>query len=403
MKKIIAAQALVLLFVILLLPTSVIASGGHSRAISTSGGNRNVTWVEIDLSDNYIVKGLTAQDLFGREAATLSEFAAAMERYMGDDTIIFAPNFHVTATREIVGGVFSQGRVVSSYPQPWLNFGAGFTADNRFSFFSGRFSGGHIYGENWDDGRLDFVTAFNTYPHLIGNGQRLPLVPIAGITQTFLDNRVLRAFMGQRADGTFIIGNVTGASMREVQDVAAYFNLVNATNIDGGASAGIWRNGTYITRPGRQLPVVMFITGNPTGQATQTQQAPPAIQAQAPISVVVNNTPLVMDAPPLLIEGRTLVPVRAIADALNADVSWDSATRAATLYHPNGNRAVMTIDSAQVTIINANGNTSTIGLDVPAMISEGRTLVPLRFFADFFGADVQWIGDTRTVSINTAV
>jgi hypothetical protein len=68
--------------------------------------------------------------------------------------------------------------------------------------------------------------------------------------------------------------------MREVQDIAAYFNLQNATNIDGGASAGIWRNGSYITRPGRLLPVVTFITGNPG--ATQEIQPPPVPQVPAP-------------------------------------------------------------------------------------------------------------------------
>ena len=306
--------------------------------------------------------------------------------YMGTDTIIFASNFHVTATREIVGGVFSQGRVVSSDPQPWLNFGAGFTADNRFSFFSGRFSGGYIYSEHWDEGRLDFVTAFNTYPHLIEDGQGLPLAPFPGVTQTFLDNRVLRAFMGQRADGTFVIGNVGGANMREVQDIAAYFDLVNATNIDGGASAGIWRNGTYITRPGRLLPVVTFITGNP-GQAPLTQ---------TPISVTINGTAVnFTDQQPALIDGRTLVPVRGVFEALDFEVGWNPEARQVTLSRAN-DTIVITIDSATFT---ANGIGHT--LDVPAQIIGGSTMLPIRAVLEAVGYELDWDGVTQTVIIST--
>ena len=234
----------------------------HTGTIPTSGGYRTVTWVEIDLNAGYEVRAMAAQDSFGRRSATLQEFAAAVPN-PGEDTIVFPANFFVTATFEIVGGLYSQGRVVSAGPQPWLDRGVGFTSDNRMSFFNGRFSGSYIYGEHWDCPRLPYVTAFNAFPHLINNGARVDIQPIPGATGPWQNALYRRAFMGQRADGIFIVGVVDGTSIRQLQDIAVYFNLQNATNIDGGASASIWRNGTTLAAPGRQLASVMVITGTP--------------------------------------------------------------------------------------------------------------------------------------------
>lgn len=46
----------------------------------------------------------------------------------------------------------------------------------------------------------------------------------------------------------------------------------------------------------------------------------------------INKTPLTMDTAPISAEGQTLVPLRAVAEALNAEVSWDSNTRTVNIY-----------------------------------------------------------------------
>jgi len=270
------AILLVGLMLLPILPVSVSAAANQGQ-ITTSGGPRSTTWTEIALDETYVVMGLTATEVLGQPFGTLSEFAAAMAPYSGTDVIIFPVNFFVTGTPEVVGAIFSRGRIVSAGPQPWLNFGVGFTRDNEMNFFRGRLNNNAVYGYNWYASRFYMVyTAFNAFPHLIEEGFRLPLVPHAGLSQPMISNRLHRAFMGQRADGSFIVGNTAGASLHEMQDIAAHFNLVNATNIDGGASAGIWRNGEYLTHPGRPLPSVMFITNS------RAPAAPPPTPSPTP-------------------------------------------------------------------------------------------------------------------------
>jgi len=268
-------MALIAMLFITSLPTAALANTDrHQAQIPVTGGTRTVTWTEIPLVGTYVIRGLTAQQVLGRPFGTLSQFADAMSDYAGTDVIIFPVNFFVTGTTEIVGGIFSRGQIVSAGPQPWLNFGVGFTQENEMSLFQGRFNDGVIYGYHWDSPRKDHIySAFNIFPHFIADGNRLPIQPRPGLTQAFINQSAQRAFMGQRPDGTLVVGNVTGASLPQTQDVAAHFGLVNATNLDGGASAGIWRNGTYITRPGRQLPAVMYVT-NTRGAGSQPEPDP---------------------------------------------------------------------------------------------------------------------------------
>ena len=378
MKKVFVTITVILLT--LSFAVQLYAAPYQTRNIPTSGGSRNVTMVEFNLDENYIVKGLIAQDVLGRPAGTLSDFAQAMAGYMGDDTIIFPGSFHVTGSPEIVGAIYSHGRVVSGDPQPWLNHGVGFTAENRLSFFRGRLNDGHIYGYNWDDDRLPYVMAFNVFPHLISNGTRLPIEEMPGATRAWLDGRVLRAIMGQRADGSFVIANIPGASMEEAQDVAAYLGLHNATNIDGGASTGIWRNGSYITTPSRLLPHVIFIT--------RVTPAPPEGVLRFVIgSVTFTNGGVVhiLEAAPFIAYDRVMVPLRVIGDALGAT----------NLAH---NAGVISFE------IDGRDFSMTVGEPLPGnmgtpVIVAGRTFVPLGFIANEMGADARWDSANRAAYI----
>lgn len=115
--------------------------------------------------------------------------------------------------------------------------------------------------------------------------------------------------------------------------------------------------------------------------------------ADQPISVVVNGRPVVMDVPPIIRGGRTLVPLRAIFEALGASVKWNDDTRTIT-----GKRAETTI-TLQIDKPSATVNTTRVTLDVPPTIIGGRTLVPTRFIAESLGARVSWNEQTRTVTV----
>ncbi len=96
---------------------------------------------------------------------------------------------------------------------------------------------------------------------------------------------------------------------------------------------------------------------------------------------------------PELINDRTLVPLRAIFEAMGADVKWDQETETVTSTR-NGVTIKLTIGD---NVLYKNGQS--IPVDVPAQIVNDRTLVPARVVAEAFGADVQWNEASNSVLI----
>lgn len=117
----------------------------------------------------------------------------------------------------------------------------------------------------------------------------------------------------------------------------------------------------------------------------------------ADVKVVVNGqTVSFPDEKPFLDAetGRTYVPLRFVSEALEGKVTWDSASKTAII-EKEGTVIEMEIGSAAPVV---DGESKT--LDAPARLENGRTLVPLRFISECFGASVQWDGQNKTVVIN---
>ncbi len=89
----------------------------------------------------------------------------------------------------------------------------------------------------------------------------------------------------------------------------------------------------------------------------------------------------------------TLIPVRGVSEALDADVDWDQETQCVTI-EKDGQEMNLYIDSD---IAFFDGEE--VELDMPAMLKNNRTMVPLRFVMESFDLDVDWDQDTRTVEI----
>jgi hypothetical protein len=114
------------------------------------------------------------------------------------------------------------------------------------------------------------------------------------------------------------------------------------------------------------------------------------------ITVTVNGRTLAMDVSPVIRDGRTLVPLRVISDALGAEVLWNASKR--TVVAIKGDRVLhLAIGNTDILI---NGIREII--DVPPQIINGRTLVPLRVIGTAFRASVNWDTGTRTVSVISA-
>lgn len=124
----------------------------------------------------------------------------------------------------------------------------------------------------------------------------------------------------------------------------------------------------------------------------------PAQPAQAQtIRVLVDGSPVLFDQPPVSIGGRVLVPLRGVFERLGAFVQWDPRTNSVTATRGSTNVQL------QIGSTRAFVNGRVVVLDVPPMIIQGRTLVPLRFVSEAMGARVDWDAATRTVFITSGV
>lgn len=124
--------------------------------------------------------------------------------------------------------------------------------------------------------------------------------------------------------------------------------------------------------------------------------AMPVYAADPAISVILDGKALTFDVAPIIENGSTLVPLRAIFEAMGATVTWDDATKTASAVKGTI-KVILPIGSLEPT---KNGVVSK--LSVPAKIVDGRTLAPLRFVGEAFGGSVGWDGTTRTVTITSA-
>lgn len=126
-----------------------------------------------------------------------------------------------------------------------------------------------------------------------------------------------------------------------------------------------------------------------------TTMIPTTLASNTDIKVKLDGNLITFDTPPCLIGGRTMVPLRAIFEALGATVSWDDTSKTVTSY----NEAYLvkcTIGRNEIHI-----NDSVKIMDVAPMIIDGRTLVPARFIAEAFACNVDWDSENRTVNITS--
>ena len=112
------------------------------------------------------------------------------------------------------------------------------------------------------------------------------------------------------------------------------------------------------------------------------------------IRVIVNGDEVAFpDQKPAIVNDRTLVPLRAIFEALKAEVAWNDETK--TVTSKKGDISIsLAINSDQ---LYQNGTPKT--LDVPAQIMNGRTMVPVRAISEAFQCQVGWDQNTRTVTV----
>jgi len=112
----------------------------------------------------------------------------------------------------------------------------------------------------------------------------------------------------------------------------------------------------------------------------------------------VNGISNTLDSPPIIKNNRTLLPIRAIVEALGGSVSWDATERKVTV-----SLGSTTIELwIGKSIAKVNGIDTPIDSTNPKVVPEiinSRTMLPIRFIAETLGCDVQWDGTMKTITI----
>lgn len=112
------------------------------------------------------------------------------------------------------------------------------------------------------------------------------------------------------------------------------------------------------------------------------------------ISVIVNGEEVdFQDVEPVIEQGRTLVPVRALMEKLGAKVQWNEKTKEVTVKKDNLD-ILLKIGSKKAVV-----NGKEVTLDVPAKIENGRTLIPLRFVSEHLGYKVNFDNSNKYIYI----
>ncbi|MUG71398.1 stalk domain-containing protein [Paenibacillus validus] len=118
------------------------------------------------------------------------------------------------------------------------------------------------------------------------------------------------------------------------------------------------------------------------------------------VKVVLDDKWIEFDALPEIGNGRTMVPVRAITEALGYNVTFDDAARAVQL-SKDGVTIELYIDRTGVKRIEQGQAGVEKSTDAAPYIKQDRTYVPVRFFAEEIGLDVEWDSKTRTAILRT--
>jgi hypothetical protein len=164
-------------------------------------------------------------------------------------------------------------------------------------------------------------------------------------------------------------------------------------------------NGTFIhtikLKKGENLIVILakVLAGNESKKEFKVIfKDPIIIKLQiANTTILINNRDSQLDAAPFIdkVSGRTLVPIRAIVEAIDGKIGWEASEQKVTIQKDD-----LSIELwIGKPLAKVNGNEVKIDPDKPVtpLIVKGRTFLPLRFVAENLGFKVDWDGATQVI------
>lgn len=165
----------------------------------------------------------------------------------------------------------------------------------------------------------------------------------------------------------------------------------------------IWFNALPQTNTQPPTPAPVTPTpppATPTPTPTPSTPIAPSTSGSTVIEIIIDNpvakvngANVTLDQPATVLNGRTVVPARFIAESLGATVNWNGELQVVTIMKLPTILGFV-IDSTRATL-----NDGFVELEQSAVILNGRTMVPARFIAENLGATVEWDEFTRKVTI----
>lgn len=105
------------------------------------------------------------------------------------------------------------------------------------------------------------------------------------------------------------------------------------------------------------------------------------------------------DQQPVIVDGRTLVPLRAVFEAMGAEVRWFSGWNGIDIYCADDMKINLVINQYSMYKTNGHGDSEKISIDVAPQIINDRTMIPLRAVSEAMGAEINWDGEWRIIEI----
>jgi hypothetical protein len=189
------------------------------------------------------------------------------------------------------------------------------------------------------------------------------------------------------ACGIYIIKSAEGGMVTPVKDEIGAFELKANKGMIAVVGGEQVEDGIINLEPGETE--ITWVEGTQSG-AEEPIEIKLTIDSK---EIVVNGTAKELDVPAQIVDSRTLVPLRAIFEALGASVEWNAETSTVTSAKGDTN-VKLTIGENKIYV-----NDEAKELDVAAQIIDSRTMVPARAVAEAYGCAVEWDGETRTVII----
>jgi len=206
----------------------------------------------------------------------------------------------------------------------------------------------------------------NDVPYSLNDEQLVATLTVDGLTAT--------AAVGKNSKVTFTLS----ASAMEELGGGSFEGEVSLVNFD-------------------KAVFKLTITDLPEKEEPQPPEEPTTITLELTVgsnTLKVSGEAVEMDVAPYLKDGRVMVPVRFLAEALGLSVDYDFS---------DPTNKIVTVHAVEDIVLTIGSNKALVGtqeveLDAVPEIVNGRTMVPVRFIAETLGFDVQWADGVVTLT-----